>query len=122
MPLLQLSDVCLAYGHAALLDHASLVIEAGEHVGLIGRNGTGKSSLLRILEGSARADDGKVWLAPGLKLAFVAQEPAFRPGHTVFEAVAEGLRAYVDELRIAMFCSGCGDLRALRQLQLQRVA
>ncbi len=91
MPLLQLSDACLAYGHVALLDRASLVIEAGEHVGLIGRNGTGKSSLLRIVEGSARADDGKVWLAPGVKLAFVAQEPAFTPGHTVFEAVAEGL-------------------------------
>ena len=91
MPLLQLTEVSLAYGHVPLLDHADLVIEAGEHVGLIGRNGTGKSSLLRLIEGSARPDDGKVWVAPGTKVAFVPQEPAFEGGHTVYEAVAEGL-------------------------------
>jgi len=91
VPLLQLSEVCLAYGHVPLLDRADLVIEAGERVGLIGRNGTGKSSLLKIIEGSARADDGKVWLEPGTRLAFVPQEPAFAPGQSVFEAVAEGL-------------------------------
>jgi len=91
LPLLQLTEVSLAYGHVPLLDHADLVIEAGEHVGLIGRNGTGKSSLLRLIEGSARPDDGKVWVAPGAKVAFVPQEPAFEGGHTVYEAVAEGL-------------------------------
>jgi ATP-binding cassette subfamily F protein uup len=91
LPLVQLSGVSLAYGHVPLLDHADLVIEAGEHVGLIGRNGTGKSSLLRLLDGTARADDGKVWIAPGTKVALVAQEPAFEPGHAVFEAVAQGL-------------------------------
>jgi ATP-binding cassette subfamily F protein uup len=91
LPLLQLSDLSLAYGHVPLLDHASLVIEPGERIGLIGRNGTGKSSLLKIIEGSARADDGLVRLAPGTRLAFVPQEPAFAPGLTVFEAVAEGL-------------------------------
>ena len=91
MPLLQLSQVSLAYGHVPLLDHADLVIEPGERVGLIGRNGTGKSSLLKIIEGAVRPDDGKVWLAPALKLASVAQEPAFRAGQSVFEAVAEGL-------------------------------
>jgi len=91
VPLLQLSQVSLAYGHVPLLDHADLVIEPGERVGLIGRNGTGKSSLLNIIAGAARPDDGEVWLAPGLKLASVAQEPAFEPGRTVFEAVAEGL-------------------------------
>ena len=91
VPLLQLSAVCLAYGHVPLLDHADLVIDAGERIGLIGRNGTGKSSLLRIIEGTARPDDGKAWLAPGTKLASVPQEPAFLPGLTVFDAVAEGL-------------------------------
>ena len=91
MPLLQLSEVSLAYGHVPLLDHADLVIESGERIGLIGRNGTGKSSLLRIIEGTGRADDGKVWLAPDVKLASVPQEPAFEPGLTVFEAVAEGV-------------------------------
>ncbi len=93
MPLLQLSDVSIAYGHVALLDHADLVVEAGERIGLIGRNGTGKSTLLRIVEGGVRPDDGTVWAAPGLKLASVAQEPAFEPGQGVFEAVAAGVGA-----------------------------
>ena len=107
MPLLQLSEVSLAYGHVPLLDHADLVIEPGERVGLIGRNGTGKSSLLRIVEGTARADDGTVRLSPGTKLAFVPQEPAFAPGLTIFEAVAaasgvEGLEMrYVGRIPLA---------------------
>ncbi len=91
MPLLQLSQLSLAFGHVPLLDRVDLVVEPGERIGLIGRNGTGKSSLLKIIEGLAVADDGKVWLAPQMKLASVSQEPAFRPGQSVFEAVAEGL-------------------------------
>src|SRR2546423_9446975 len=91
MPLFQLSDVSLAYGHVPLLDHADLVIEPGEHVGLIGRNGTGKTSLLNVIAGTAQPDDGKVWLAPGVKIASVAQEPASEAGGTVFEIVAEGV-------------------------------
>ncbi len=91
MPLIQLSQLSLAYGHVPLLDHVDLVVEPGERIGLIGRNGSGKSSLLAIIEGLAAADDGKVWRAPQLKLASVSQEPAFRPGLSVFDAVAEGL-------------------------------
>jgi len=91
LPLLQLSQVSLAYGHVPLLDHVDLVVEPGERIGLIGRNGSGKSSLLKIIEGLAAADDGKVWRAPQLKVASVSQEPEFRPEHSVFEAVAEGL-------------------------------
>jgi len=67
------------------------VVEPGERIGLIGRNGTGKSTLLKIIEGSAATDDGKVWRAPQLKLASVSQEPSFQSGQSVFEAVAEGL-------------------------------
>ena len=81
----------LAYGHVPLLDHADLVIEPGEHIGLIGRNGTGKTSLLKIIEGATHPDDGRMWLASGAKLASVAQEPVFPPGQSVFEAVAEGV-------------------------------
>ncbi len=91
MPLIQLSEVSLAFGHVPLLDHVDLVIEPGRRIGLIGRNGTGKSSLLRVIEGTSKCDDGKVWRRPDLKLATVSQEPLFEPGLTVFEAVAEGL-------------------------------
>lgn len=91
MPLLQLDQISLAFGHVPLLDHADLVIQENERIGLIGRNGTGKSSLLKIIAGSVYADDGKVWRAPELRLGYVPQEPEFDPGHTVFEAVAAGL-------------------------------
>jgi len=93
MPLLTFDRLELAYGHHPLLDGASLVIEAGERIGLIGRNGTGKSSLLKILAGESQPDAGEVWRSPGLKLAYVPQEPQFQPGHSVFEAVAEGVGA-----------------------------
>ena len=97
MPLLQLDSLSLAYGHVPLLDHASLVVEAGERLGLIGRNGTGKSSLLKIIAGSARADDGSVGIAPGARVASVAQEPSFEAGGTVFEVVAAALHETLHE-------------------------
>ena len=93
MPLLTFDRLELAYGHHPLLDGASLVIEAGERIGLIGRNGTGKSSLLKIIAGTSQADAGEVWRSPGLRLAYVPQEPAFQSGHSVFDAVAEGVGA-----------------------------
>jgi ATP-binding cassette subfamily F protein uup len=117
VPLLQLSEVSLAYGHVPLLDHADLVVEAGERIGLIGRNGTGKSSLLRLIEGPARPDDGQVRLAPGMKLASVPQEPAFEPGRTVFEAVAEGVgegRKLIVDYHAA---AHAGDLERMHALQ-----
>src|SRR5256885_7452452 len=91
MPLLQLSQLSVAYGHVPLLDRVDFVVEPGERIGLIGRNGTGKSTLLKIIEGLASADDGRVWRAPQLKLASVSQEPSFQSGQSVFEAAAEGL-------------------------------
>ncbi len=91
MPLVQLSAVSLAFGHRPLLDHADLVIEPGERIGLIGRNGSGKSSLIKLIAGDVVPDDGNLWRAPGLKVASVPQEPEFEPGDTVFQAVAAGL-------------------------------
>ena len=91
MALLTLQDACLAYGHVALLDHAAMSLEPGERLGLIGRNGTGKSSLLKILAGLERPDDGLLQLQQGLRRHYVAQEPQFVPGATVFEAVSVGV-------------------------------
>ena len=72
MPLLTLEKICLAFGHHALLDHVDLQLDPGERIGLIGRNGGGKSSLLRILAGESEPDDGKIWRAPGLEAGLCA--------------------------------------------------
>jgi ATP-binding cassette subfamily F protein uup len=91
MALLSLAGAHLAFGHVALLDGAALSIEAGERLALIGRNGTGKSSLLKILAGLDKPDDGLLSLQQGLRRVFVPQEPEFAPGASVFDAVAEGV-------------------------------
>ncbi len=93
MPYITLDQACLAYGLYPLLDHASFQLDPGERVGIIGRNGTGKSSLLKVIAGETRLDDGTLWRAPGIRLAYVPQEPPLDPAHTVFEAVAGGLGA-----------------------------
>jgi len=91
MPLVTFESLSHAFGHVALLDHASLVVDSGDRLGLIGRNGTGKSTLLSIIAGELSPDDGALWRAPGLKIARVMQEPLLAVEETVFEAVAEGL-------------------------------
>ena len=75
MPLLTLADAELAFGDLPLLDRASFAMEAGERIGLIGRNGTGKSSLLGVITGRLALDDGELKKNSGLCIAFVPQEP-----------------------------------------------
>jgi ABC transport system ATP-binding/permease protein len=91
MALLSLSNAHLAYGHVPLLDGAALSLEAEERVALIGRNGSGKSSLLKVLAGHEKLDEGLLQLQQSLRRVYVAQEPLFAPGVTVFDAVAEGV-------------------------------
>ena len=91
MAVVSLSSAQLAFGHHALLDHAEFALETGERVGLIGRNGTGKSSLLKIIAGRQKLDDGLLVMQQGLKIAYVEQEPQFDPEMAVYDAVAAGL-------------------------------
>lgn len=91
MPLLLVENAHLAFGHWPLLDGAALVLEPGERVGLIGRNGAGKSSLLKAIAGIQKLDEGTIRFVDNAKMAFVPQEPMLNPEHTVFESVAEGL-------------------------------
>ena len=91
MAVISLTNAQLAFGHVALLDHAEISLDAGERVGLIGRNGTGKSSLLKIIAGMSKLDDGLLVMQQGIKIAYVEQEPQFAQEMTVFDAVASGL-------------------------------
>jgi ATP-binding cassette subfamily F protein uup len=91
MALLSISNAHLAYGHVALLDGAALSFEAGDRLALIGRNGTGKSSLLKVLAGLEKLDDGLLQQQQGVRVIYVPQEPLLNAEGTVFEVVSEGV-------------------------------
>ncbi|GAP36066.1 ATP-binding cassette domain-containing protein [Piscinibacter sakaiensis] len=113
MAVLSLTNAHLAYGHVALLDGAGLALETGERLGLIGRNGAGKSSLLKVLAGLEKLDDGLLQATQGLRVRYVPQEPAFDPQASVFDAVADGV-AEARALRAAYEAQAEGsDLDAL---------
>jgi len=88
MTVLTLQDAELAYGLAPLLDHAALTVLDGERIGLIGRNGTGKSSLLQALAGRIALDGGEVRRRDGLRVVLVEQEPVLPPASTLRESLA----------------------------------
>ncbi len=91
MPLIRLSNVSIAYGTHALLDNAEFQLDPGERVGLLGRNGEGKSTLMKIIAGNVHADNGEVWREPELKLAWLEQMPNLDDDSTIYDAVASGL-------------------------------
>jgi ATP-binding cassette subfamily F protein uup len=112
MALITLLDAQLAYGHVPLLDHTTFSLETQERVGLIGRNGAGKSSLLKILGGLEKPDDGTLQVQGNIRIAYVAQEPQLDPDATVFVAVSAGMAraiALIDEYSL-----GHGDLEAMQ--------
>ena len=98
MPLVSLDHITMAYGHLPLLDDASLLIEAGERVCLIGRNGTGKSTLLQIIGGEVIPDAGTVWRQPSLRIARLEQDVPLSTDRPVRDVVADGFNdhAHVD--------------------------
>ena len=98
MALISLENAHLAYGHVPLLDHAEFKLDKGERVGLLGRNGTGKTSMLKVIAGLVPLDDGKVWRAPGLRIGYVPQEPMLDDAATVFNTVAGGFAALQSSL------------------------
>jgi ATP-binding cassette subfamily F protein uup len=112
MSLITLQNAQLSFGHVALLDHAEFSLEPMERVGLIGRNGAGKSSLMRIIAGTEKPDDGDLRVQQALRVTYVAQEPQLDGEVSVFESVSSGLsrvRHLIDQ-----YTSGEGDLNALQ--------
>jgi ABC transport system ATP-binding/permease protein len=91
MPLVSLDGIGLAFGHLPLLDQVNLQIELRERVCVIGRNGTGKSTLLQIISGEQAPDAGSVWTQPGLRVARLVQDVPLSANRPVFDVVAEGL-------------------------------
>lgn len=91
MPVLSLKGVTKAYGPQVLLDNVSLTIGRGVRVGLIGRNGEGKSTLLKIMAGMEAIDSGDITLRRSVRVEYLPQQPHFESGQTVFAAVAQGL-------------------------------
>src|SRR5215467_12856593 len=97
MPLVTLDRVSIAFGHLPLLTDASLQIEEKERVALVGRNGTGKSTLLQIVSGDLAPDDGSVWRQPALRVARLAQDVPLADPRAVFDVVAEGAHGHEEE-------------------------
>ena len=112
MALITLLEAQLAFGHVPLLDKTDFSLETAERVGLIGRNGAGKSSMLKILGGLEKPDDGTLQYQQNLRLAYVAQEPALDPDATVFASVSAGLSRVI--ALIDQYCAGEGDLNAIQ--------
>lgn len=114
MAIITLNNAQLAFGHVALLDRAGFSLESGERVGLIGRNGAGKSSLLKILGGLAKPDDGSLQIQQGTRIAFVAQEPVLDSNATVFAAAAKGLERVISIRDLYLSGADGLDLDALQ--------
>jgi ATP-binding cassette subfamily F protein uup len=91
MPLLRLSNISIAFGTHALLKNSDFQLDAGERVGLLGRNGEGKSTLMKIIAGNILPDHGDIWRQPELKLAWLEQSPDLPDDATIYDAVAAGL-------------------------------
>jgi ATP-binding cassette subfamily F protein uup len=90
-PILRLDDVSLAFGSRPLLEHASLQVEPGERVCIVGRNGEGKSSLMKLASRVLLPDSGEVWVRPGARLAVLEQDIVAVPDATVEAVVSAGL-------------------------------
>lgn len=99
MPLLQLKNLQLAFGARQILDHADLIIEPGERLCLVGRNGAGKSSLLKVISGTVTADDGECMVSDTTQIAELPQEVPQSLQGSVYDVVSQGLGSLGDTIR-----------------------
>jgi ATP-binding cassette subfamily F protein uup len=121
VPIITLDNVSLAFGHLPLFERADLRIDPGERIALIGRNGSGKSSLLRLVSGEVPADAGTIWRSPGLRISRLDQDVQGASDATVFDEVSAGLgelgALVADYHHAAMEAAAGGDLERVGALQ-----
>ncbi|VUD66271.1 ABC transporter ATP-binding protein uup [Thalassocella blandensis] len=99
MPLLKLTQLGLHYGEQIIFDGVDLQVEKGDRLCLIGRNGVGKSTLLKTIEGAVDTDDGNRWVDPAIRIASLSQELPEAQDCTVYDFVAAGMPRLVEDLR-----------------------
>ena len=90
-PLLTIADAGINLGDQWLLRGANLALHAGDRLALVGRNGAGKSSLMKLLAGQSDMDEGTLWAAPGAKIAYLPQAPSIPAGMTLRAVVTTGV-------------------------------
>ena len=90
-PLLSISDIGVNLGDRWLLRHVDLSLSAGDRLALVGRNGAGKSSLMKLIAGSQEPDEGSRWVAPGVQVAYLPQTPTFSGSMSLASYVIQGL-------------------------------
>ena len=121
MALVRLEKVSIAFGHHALLDEASVVISKGERICVVGRNGAGKSTMLKLVSGEQTLDSGSLWVQPGLKIGQLAQDLPVAGDDTVFDIIADGIPGVGQLIRdyhhLVMNIVGDDDLKKLEHLQ-----
>ena len=119
MPILRLDNISLAYGHLPLLAHVDFQIDMGERVCLVGRNGTGKTTLFRVISGGAMPDEGESWRMESLRVAHLEQEVPPDTDQTIFEVVAGGLGelgGLLTEFHQATHQAGAAERSSLERL------
>lgn len=121
MPLLRLTDIQLAYGTHILFDNINLTIENNQRIGLLGRNGAGKSTFMKLLTGQIKADSGEYWLNPNNQIAYLDQELPASDDITLFDFVAQGLgdtgQLLQDYYRLSHSDFSEADMKALENVQ-----
>ncbi len=113
MALLALQDITLAFGAAPLLDQANLVIERGERVCLLGRNGAGKSTVMKLLDGTIRPDRGELVRQTGVSVTRLEQEVPGDVAGTMFDIVADGLGSSGPAMMICVGCHAAAGIDAM---------
>ena len=135
MNILTLENITKSYGERKLFDQASFYLQEGEKVGVIGINGTGKSTLLKIMAGLEEPDEGSVTRANNLVLRFLSQQPVFDPKDTVLESVLRGnvtaenewsieseAKSMLTRLGVSDFSQKCGELSGGQKKRLALVS